>query len=126
MKKFVKEFQEFAVKGNVIDLAVAVVIGGAFGKITTSLVNDVVMPFVGILIGGVDFAKLTIDVGDATIMYGNFIQAIVDFFIIALVIFIAVKMINTINKKEEEKKKEEKPSEEVVLLEEIRDLLKNK
>lgn len=125
MKKFMKEFQEFAVKGNVVDLAVAVVIGGAFGKITTSLVNDVVMPFVGILMGGVDFTKLTIDFGDATVMYGSFIQTIVDFVIIAFVIFVAVKMINTFKKKEEEKKKE-KPSKEVVLLEEIRDLLKNK
>lgn len=123
MKKFIKEFQEFAVKGNVVDLAVAVVIGGAFGKIVTSLVNDIVMPFIGILLGGVDFSELSVEVGDATLMYGSFIQSIIDFTIIAFVIFLAVKVINVFNKKEEEKKKEE-PTREVVLLEEIRDLLR--
>lgn len=125
MKKFIKEFQAFAVKGNVVDLAVAVVIGGAFGKIVSSLVNDVVMPLVGILLGGIDFSDLSVTFGKAEILYGSFIQSIIDFGIIAFVIFLAVKMINTFNKKEEEKE-EVKIAKEVLLLEEIRDLLKNK
>lgn len=123
MKKFIQEFKAFAVKGNVVDLAVAVIIGAAFGKIVTSMVDDIVMPLIGIILGGVDFSALSIEVGNATVMYGNFIQVTVNFIIIAFVIFMAVKAINTLQKKEEGKK-EEKPSKEVQLLEEIRDALK--
>jgi large conductance mechanosensitive channel len=128
MKKFFKEFQEFAVKGNVMDLAVAVVIGGAFGKIVTSLVNDVIMPFTGIILGGIDFTTLKFTFGEATLMYGNFIQTIVDFVIIAFCIFLAVKVMGAVTKKKkaDEKKEEKKVTKEVELLTEIRDLLKRK
>jgi large conductance mechanosensitive channel len=125
MKRFIDEFKKFAMKGNVVDLAVAVIIGAAFGKITTSLVNDIAMPLVGILVGGVDLAKLSIDVGQATVMYGKFIQSVIDFFIIALIIFIAVKMINMLHKKQEEKEVK-KMDKDVELLTEIRDILKDK
>ena len=126
MKKFFDEFKTFAMRGNVIDLAVAVVIGGAFGKITTSLVDTIIMPLVGVLIGGVSFSSLSVNVGSATIAYGAFIQSVVDFIIIAFVIFIAVKMMNELQRKEDEKPEAEKviePSEEVKLLREIRDSL---
>jgi large conductance mechanosensitive channel len=89
-----KEFKEFAIRGNVVDLAVAVIIGGAFGKIITSLVNDIIMPVIGIFMGGVDFASLAITVGGAEIKYGSFIQNIVDFVIVAFVIFLLVRAIN--------------------------------
>jgi len=126
MKGFIDEFKAFAVKGNVIDLAVAVIIGGAFGKIVSSLVADIVMPVVGVLLGGVSFTGLAYQIGDATISYGAFLQASVDFIIIAFVIFLAVKGINAaeeIGKEEEvvEEEKPEEPSEEVTLLREIRD-----
>jgi large conductance mechanosensitive channel len=126
MKRYIEEFKKFAVRGNVIDLAVAVIIGGAFGKITTSLVDNIIMPLVGLFIGGIDFAKLTVTVGDANISYGIFIQNIVNFLIIAVVIFIVVKAINKVHRKEEkeEEKKAQEPSEEVKLLREIRDVLK--
>ena len=88
----VKEFREFAVKGNVIDMAVGVIIGTAFGKIVTSLVSDVIMPMIGVIIGGLNFQGLSLAVGDAKITYGNFIQSVVDFTIVALCIFVAVKM----------------------------------
>jgi len=120
----VKEFREFAVKGNVVDLAVAVIIGGAFGKIVSSFVADVVMPVVGLALGGLDFSDLAVQVGDARIQYGKFIQSCVDFAIIAWVIFLMVKLINRFRDKEEEKPKE--PPRDVQLLEEIRDLLKNR
>jgi len=126
----IKEFKDFISRGNVIDLAVGVIMGGAFGKIVTSLVNDIIMPFVGALIGGIDFTNLSITIKDSKIMYGSFIQNIVDFLIIAVCIFIMVKLVNKINnlnkKKEEkiEKVEEVKKSDEVILLEEIRDLLK--
>ena len=123
-----KEFKEFISRGNVIDLAVGVVVGGAFGKIVTSLVNDIIMPLVGIILGGIDFTGLTLNVKDATIAYGAFIQNIIDFLIIAACIFLFVKAINKLTKKKEEEKKEEVvvKAEDVVLLEEIRDLLKEK
>ena len=126
MKGFIDEFKAFAIKGNVIDLAVAVIIGGAFGKIVSSLVADIVMPVVGVLLGGVSFTGLTYQIGDATISYGAFLQASVDFIIVAFVIFLAVKGINKAQEigKEEESQEEEKPaepSEEVKLLREIRD-----
>jgi len=125
----IKEFKEFISRGNVIDLAVGVIIGGAFGKIVTSLVDNILMPLIGLLLGGINFSDLSFKVKDATIAYGLFIQNIVDFLIVALCIFLIIKAINKISKigkKKEEPKKEEKPakSNEVILLEEIRDLLK--
>ena len=126
-----KEFKKFISRGNVVDLAVGVIVGGAFSKIVTSLVNDVLMPAIGVVLGGIDFTNLTLKFKDATIYYGNFIQNIIDFLIVAFCIFMFVKIINTLTKKakkKEEIKKEEAPkkSDEVILLEEIRDLLKKK
>ncbi|MBR4671803.1 MAG: large-conductance mechanosensitive channel protein MscL [Bacilli bacterium] len=122
MKKFAKEFKEFISKGNVVDLAVAVVMGAAFGKIVSSLVDNIIMPLFGIIVGQ-NFATLTAEVNGSPIAYGLFIQAIIDFLIIAFFIFLFTKAINKFKKKEE-KKEETKKSDEVVLLEEIRDLLK--
>ncbi len=139
MRKIFNEFKTFIARGNVIDLSVGVVMGTAFSKIVTSLVNDVIMPLVGIAIGGIDFTNLSIKLGDAVINYGNFIQEVVNFLIIAFCIFIIVKAINKLTEnlekskekllKKDEKKKEEVPKKEVksneeVLLIEIRDLLK--
>ena len=119
------EFKQFAMKGNVVDLAVGVIIGGAFGKIVSSLVEDVVMPLVGTLLGGLNFTGLAIKVGEATIKYGKFLQTLLDFLIIAWAIFIAVKVINRLKKKEEEAPAAPAaPPRQEVLLEEIRDLLK--
>ena len=95
-----KEFKEFVMRGNVLDLAVAVIIGGAFGKIISSLVNDILMPLIGLLLGGVNFAGLSFTVGEAVVTWGNFVQAIVDFLIVAFVIFMIVKSANAIKKKE--------------------------
>jgi large conductance mechanosensitive channel len=95
-----KEFKDFAMRGNVMDLAVAVIIGGAFGKIIASLVNDVLMPLIGLLLGGISFSNLSVTVGDAVIAYGLFIQAIVDFVIIAFVIFLLVRTMNKMKKPE--------------------------
>ena len=122
----IKEFKEFISRGNVIDLAVGVIVGGAFGKIVSSLVNDILMPLIGICLGGLDFGGLTLKIGSASINYGMFIQNIVDFLIIAFCIFVFIKLINKIARHEDKKEKEEenKKSEEVILLEEIRDLLK--
>ena len=122
IKKGASDFKAFISRGNVVDMAVGVIIGAAFGKIVTSLVNDVLMPFVGILLGGVDFSKLSVTIGDANILYGVFIQTIIDFLIIAFCIFLIVKFFEKFKKKEEEAPS--KKSDEVVLLEEIRDLLK--
>lgn len=124
IKKELQEFREFVLRGNVLDLAVGVIIGGAFSKIVSSLVNDVLMPLIGILIGGVDFKNLTLTIGDAKITYGNFIQNVIDFLIIAACIFVIVKVINKIIKPL--KKEEPKKPDDIVLLEEIRDLLKKK
>lgn len=124
MKKFISEFKEFISKGNVIDMAVGVIIGGAFGKIVTSLVNDMIMPLVGIIIGGHDFTGLTLNVGSASIKYGSFLQNVVDFLIVAFCIFVFIKIINKFKKKEVKKEEAPKKSDEVLLLEEIRDLLK--
>jgi large conductance mechanosensitive channel len=96
-----KEFKAFALRGNVIDLAVAVIIGGAFGKIVGSLVNDILMPLIGLMLGGVNFTELSFSIGEAVVKWGVFIQAIIDFIIIALVIFMIVKAANTVKKKEE-------------------------
>ena len=129
ISKGASEFKKFIMKGDVVDLAVGVIIGGAFGKIVTSLVNDILMPIIGVLIGGIDFSNLSIDFIDVKIMYGSFIQQVLDFLIISLCIFIFVKVIGKItNKKEieEESEKENKKTDEVILLEEIRDLLKEK
>ncbi|MDO5568914.1 MAG: large-conductance mechanosensitive channel protein MscL [bacterium] len=118
----IKEFKSFIARGNVIDLAVGVIMGSAFGKIVTSIVNDILMPLLGVILGGLNFSGLTITVGNATISYGNFIQNVVDFLIVALCIFIMIKFINRLTKKQE-KKEETKKKEEILLLQEIRDLL---
>ncbi|WP_338754285.1 large conductance mechanosensitive channel protein MscL [Bacillus sp. FJAT-52991] len=121
-----KEFKEFAMRGNVIDLAVGVIIGGAFGKIVTSLVEDIIMPLVGLLLGGVNFTDLAFTYHKATVKYGVFIQTIVDFLIISFSIFLFIKLFNKLTSKQE--KAEElaapAPSQEEILLTEIRDLLK--
>ena len=125
----IKEFKEFISKGNVLDLAVGVIIGAAFGKIVSSLVSDILMPIIGIITGGLDFTKLSITIKDASINYGMFIQNVVDFLIVAFCIFVIIKLINKFRKKEEPKKeapKKETKSEEVILLTEIRDSLKKK
>jgi large conductance mechanosensitive channel len=95
----IKEFKEFIMKGNVMDLAVAVIIGGAFGKIISSLVSDILMPLIGLILGGIDFSGLAISVGNAKVTYGNFLNALIDFLIIALVIFLMVKALNSLTKK---------------------------
>lgn len=120
------EFKKFAFKGNVIDLAVGVVIGAAFGKIVSSLVKDIITPLLGMVLGGVDFTDLKITFGKSSIMYGNFIQTIFDFLIIAVAIFMFVKVFNKLTSKREEEKEEElpEPTKEEELLGEIRDLLK--
>lgn len=129
----VKEFREFAVKGNVMDMAVGIIIGAAFGKIVSSFVGDVIMPPIGLLLGGVDFSDLTIvlkeAVGEAPAVvlgYGKFIQTVVDFAIVAFAIFAAIKAINTLKRKEEEKPPvaPPAPTKEELLLAEIRDILK--
>jgi large conductance mechanosensitive channel len=135
----IKEFREFAMRGNVIDLAVGVIIGGAFGKITASVVNDVLMPFIGMFIGGLDFSKLVIilpDIynkgGQNLLKIGSLISTVIDFTIIAFVIFIMVKALNTLKEIQDKKNavaEEKKPAEqsdEIKLLTEIRDLLKEK
>ena len=121
-----KEFKKFAIKGNVVDLAIGVIIGGAFGKIVASLVNDIIMPIIGLILGGIDFTSLEFPVGTAVVKYGAFIQSVVDFLIIAFSIFIIVRSINKTKKKEEEAPAEPAPSKEEILLAEIRDLLKQK
>ncbi len=130
MKNFFKEFKEFISRGNVIDLAVAVIIGAAFGKIVSSLVEDIIMPLLGIIVGK-NFSDLYVELNGSPLMYGKFIQAIIDFLIVAFCIFVFTKIINKVKKKVDEKLKKEgkepekpKKSDEVVLLEEIRDLLK--
>ncbi|MBR3702312.1 MAG: large-conductance mechanosensitive channel protein MscL [Alistipes sp.] len=142
---FLKEFKEFAVKGNVMDMAVGVIIGGAFGKIVTSVVNDIIMPPVGLLIGGVDFSEMKLTMKEAVLNaagevvtpavtwnYGAFIQQVVDFAILAFCVFILVKAINSLNKKKEAPAPapapapEPEPSKEELLLTEIRDLLKER
>lgn len=129
---FISEFKEFAVKGNVVDMAVGVVIGGAFGKIVTSLVSDVIMPIVGVITGGANFSDLKVILKEAvgetpavSINYGAFIQNIIDFTIIAFCIFVAIKAINKLKReKPAEPETPAEPSEDIVLLREIRDSLK--
>jgi large conductance mechanosensitive channel len=131
------EFKEFAMRGNVVDMAVGIIIGGAFGKIVSSFVNDVLMPPLGVLLGGVDFSELAVTLKEAagesaavTINYGMFILTIVDFIIIAFAIFMAIKAMNNMKRKEEAapepEPEPEKPSAEVELLTEIRDSLRNR
>lgn len=122
------EFKDFIARGNVIDLAVGVVIGSAFGKIVTSIVNDILIPIIGIIIGGIDFSGLSLKIGSAAVNYGMFIQNVIDFLIVAICIFFFIKIIERLTKKKEakeEKVEEVKKDEQIVLLEEIRDLLKN-
>lgn len=131
-----KEFKEFAVKGNVIDMAVGIIIGVAFGKVVSSVVSDIIMPPIGLLVGGIDFSKLAITLKAASegtepvaISYGKFIQTTVDFIIIAFAIFIMIKVINALKREEAAKPEpppEPAPTREELLLVEIRDLLKNK
>jgi large conductance mechanosensitive channel len=120
----IKEFRDFISKGNVIDLAVGVIIGGAFGKIVTSLVNDIIMPLLGIVIGGIDFTSLSFKVNDSVVMYGMFIQNTIDFLLIAAAIFLMVKTINKLKKLEKKEKETPKSPTTEQLLTEIRDLLK--
>ncbi len=128
----VKEFKDFAMRSNVIDMAVGIIIGGAFGKIVSSLVNDVIMPPIGYLLGGVNFTDLKVTISEATaekaavtLNYGNFVQVVIDFIIIAFVIFLMIKGMNSMKKKKEEAPAAPPaPSKEQELLTEIRDLLK--
>lgn len=134
--RFIQEFKEFAMRGNVVDMAVGVVIGGAFGKIVSSLVDDIIMPIISVITGGINFSdlKVVLSSGDAgseiepiTFNYGMFIQNVVDFLIIALCIFTIIKMMNSLKKpKKETPTSPAEPSNEEKLLQEIRDLLKNK
>lgn len=129
-KSLGQEFKEFVLRGNVMDLAVGIIIGGAFTAIVTSLVNNIFMPIVGVFIGGLDFSGLMITVGSAEIKYGLFIQSVISFLVIAAVVFFMIKALNTLADKARRKKavddakEEKKPSEEVVLLTEIRDALR--
>ena len=123
IKKGASEFKKFISRGNVVDMAVGVIIGGAFGKIVTSLVQDILMPLIGVLLGGLDFTSLSIKVGSANVAYGTFLQTIVDFLIISFSIFVVIKLFEKFKKKEEVQE-EVKKADDVLLLEEIRDLLK--
>lgn len=121
----IKEFKEFISRGNVVDLAVGVIVGGAFGKIVSSLVDNILMPLIGLIIGGVDFSNLSIKVKDVTIAYGLFIQNVIDFLIIAFCIFMFVKAINKLSKKDKKEEKEEVVVEtELSVLKDIRESLK--
>ena len=130
--KEIGEFKKFISRGAILDMAIGVIIGSAFSKIVSSLVNDIFMPLIGVVLGGLDFSSLSIKIGDASIMYGAFIQSVVDFLIIAFCIFVTIKIITTLREKADKKLKIEhkeevkKRDEHIVLLEEIRDLLKEK
>lgn len=127
MKKFLSEFKTFAVKGNIIDLAVAVIIGGAFGKIVTSFVNDLIMPVIGAIISVPDFSALTVTINEAPIMIGLFIQAVIDFLVVAMAVFIMIRILTRFKKKEEVKASALPfATKEEVLLAEIRDILKER
>jgi large conductance mechanosensitive channel len=121
-----KEFREFLSRGNVVDLAVAVILGIAFGAIINSLVNDILMPIIGVIVGGTDFTALAVQVGDEAITYGNFIQAVINFLLIAFALFLIVRSYNRFRKQEEPAPEPPEPTEEIRLLTEIRDLLKEK
>ena len=122
-----KEFKKFIARGNVLDLAVGVIVGGAFSSIVTSLVNNIFMPLIGLILGGVDFSNLSITFRNTKIMYGAFIQSIIDFLIVAFCLFLVVKTVNKLTHKREKEEKKSVPvkSEELKALEEIRDILKN-
>lgn len=124
--KLVQEFKSFAMKGNVVDMAVGIIIGAAFGKIVTSLVTDVIMPPIGLLVGGIDFSNLSISLTSGVVIkYGIFLNTVIDFIIVASAIFMMIKALNRLKRKEEAKLTEPpKPSEEVLLLTQIRDLLR--
>ena len=131
MKNFIQEFKSFAIKGNVVDMAIGIIIGTAFGKIVSSLVADIIMPPIGVITGGIDFSDLSIVLKNATettqavtLNYGLFINSVIDFIIIALSIFFVIKQLNRLKKKEEEKPTQ--IPEDIQLLREIRDSLKNK
>lgn len=131
MKAFIKEFKEFIAKGDVMSMAVGIIIGGAFTAIVTSVVDDIIGPLIGLVCGGLDFSSLSIGVGDAQLMFGNFIQAVINFLITAIVLFLIIKSFNkmkdkadALRKKEEEEAAKEDPAEEILLLREIRDSLK--
>ena len=127
MKKFIEEFKTFAIRGNVLDMAVGVIIGGAFTSIVNSLVTDVFTPVIGKLTGGIDFSAIAINLGgDANIMIGNFLNAVISFVIVAFCVFLLVKAINKFTKKKEAEAPAPAPSADVVLLTEIRDILKEK
>lgn len=131
MKAFFKEFKEFIAKGDVMSMAVGIIIGGAFTAIVTSVVDDIIGPVIGLICGGLDFSSLSVGIGDAQLMFGNFIQAVINFLITAIVLFLIIKSFNkmkdkadALRKKEEEETKDEEPAEEILLLREIRDSLK--
>lgn len=129
MKKFMEEFKQFIARGNVMDMAVGVIIGGAFSSITTSLINDIIMPLLGIFTGSISFAELHFTINGAVIAYGNFIQAILNFLVMAFVVFCMIKAINRFHRKKEAPAEESappEPSAEEKLLTEIRDLLKER
>lgn len=125
-KTFSEEFKKFISKGNVVDLAVAVVIGNAFNKIISSLVNDIIMPFIGVIIGGIDFTDIKLTIGKESILFGSFIQNIIDFLIISFSIFLVIKLMSKLKLKKEEVKTPPKTPDDILLLQEIRDLLKEK
>lgn len=124
--KEVSEFKEFITRGNVLDMAIGVIMGNAFGKIVTSIVNDILMPTLGLVLGGLNFSSLSFKIKDTIIPYGNFIQNVIDFLIISICLFVMIKFASHLTRKKEDEKVEEAPkkSDEVLLLEEIRDLLK--
>lgn len=124
MKAFIREFKTFLNRGNVLDLAVGVIIGGAFKSITDSLTNDILMPLLGLLVNRVSFSDLTLTLGSATIAYGSFLEAVLNFIIMAFAVFCIVKAFNRLHRKKEEAAPAPKPSKEELLLTEIRDLLK--
>lgn len=134
MKKFLAEFKEFIARGDVVSMAVGIVVGSTFTAIVNSLVKDIITPFIGVIMGGIDFSNLTLTIGESQILFGSFIQAIINFLITAFVLFCVVRAMNTMKKlgekKEEEEAKPEEPAapapvpEDIVLLTEIRDLLK--
>ena len=123
-KGLIGEFKIFVTKGNVMDLSVGIIVGSAFTAVVTALTSNVLMPIIGVALGGVDFSTLAITFGKASIGYGAFIQAVFNFFIIAFTVFLLVKGLNVITRKKEEKKEPSKPSDELLILSEIRDLLK--
>lgn len=125
MKNIISEFKTFIERGNVIDLAIGVVVGSAFSGIVNSIVNDILMPFIGIILGGLDFSNLSFKIGESVILVGSFINNVINFFIISICVFFLIKFINKITKKKtKEEVKEIKRSDEVLLLEEIRDELR--